>query len=1092
VKKIVVVFAVIIVMTAGLVSPALAKKKTEETEDVWSAGTFAGLKFRLLGPALTSGRVSDIAVHPDNRAHYFVSVASGGVWKTTNDGTTWTPVFDDQGSYSLGCVTIDPNDPLTVWVGTGENNSQRSVSYGDGVYKSVDGGTTWSNVGLESSEHIGKIVVDPRDSNVVYVAAQGPLWAPGGDRGLYKTEDGGKTWNAVLEISENTGVSDVVMDPRNPDVLYAAAYQRRRRVWTLIDGGPESAIHKSTDAGTSWTKLETGLPTVDIGRIGLAIAPTRPDTVYAIIEAEGEEGGFFRSTDAGANWEKRSDYVSGSPQYYQEIIPDPVDPDRVYSNDTWMHVTEDGGKTFVKVGEKTKHVDNHALWIDPENTDYLLAGCDGGVYETFDRGATWRFKANLPITQFYKIGIDNDLPFYNVYGGTQDNFTLGGPSRSTSANGIVNSDWFVTLGGDGFDPVVDPEDPNIVYSQYQYGGLSRFDRRSGEGIDIQPQPAPGDDALRWNWDSALILSPHSPTRLYFAAQRIFRSDDRGDTWTPISGDLTRALDRNKLETMGKIQRADAVAKHRSTSPYGNIVSLSESPLLEGLIYAGTDDGLIQVTEDGGKSWRKIDRFAGVPEMSYVSDIETSRHDTDTVYAAFDNHKVGDFKPYVLKSTDRGRSWTGLTGDLPERGTVYSIAEDHVRNDLLFAGTEFGVFFTPDAGKRWVQLTGGLPVIAVRDLEIQRRENDLVVGTFGRGIYVLDDYAPLRDVTLEVLEGEGALFSIKDAWRFIPSVPLGVRGQSFQGDSYYTAPNPPAGAWITYYLGKALEPMAKSRRSEEKGETPPYPTMDRLRAETREDDPVIFFEIRDSRGEVVRRLSGETGAGFHRVTWDLRYPPSDPTSLEPPSDNPFADPPAGPLALPGVYTVSMFARVDGELSPMGEPREVSVVPLEIATLAAEDREALLDFQRKTARLHRAVLGAVRTASETRTRLDHLKTAVIDTPDADVSLREEVLALTRRLLDLQDALTGDPVLSKYSEPQPPSIAARVDRIVSSQWTSTSPPTQTNRDAYAYAGEAFEKVLADLRQLIETDLASLETRLESAGAPWTPGRVPVWEPE
>lgn len=616
---------------------AVAKKKATEAdrpdeEGPFKSATFKALAFRSIGPALTSGRVSDIAVHPRDRRQWYVAAASGGVWKTDNAGTTWQPIFDDQGSYSIGCVTIDPGNPQTIWVGTGENNSQRSVSYGDGVYKSIDGGNTWSKMGLDDSEHIGKILVDPRDSRIVWVAAQGPLWSAGGDRGLYKTLDGGASWEKVLEISEDTGVSDIAFDPRNPDVIYASAYQRRRRVWTLIDGGPESALYKSLDGGATWNKLEKGLPKVDMGRIGIAVSPVDPDTVYAIVEAEGDEGGFYRSTDAGSTWNKQSDYISSSPQYYQEIVADPGNVDRVYSLDTWLMVTQNGGKSFDRVPNTARHVDDHALWIDPQNTDYLLVGCDGGVYESFDRGEHWLYKANLPITQFYKVTPDNSTPFYYVYGGTQDNFTLGGPSRSTSENGILNQDWFVTLGGDGFEPQIDPEDPNIVYSQSQYGGLARHDRRSGETLDIQPQVGPEEDPLRWNWDSALIVSPHSAKRLYFAAQRVFRSDDRGDSWKPISGDLTRKLDRNRLEVMGRVQKVDAVAKNNSTSFYGNVVALSESPLVQDLIYAGTDDGLIQVLEPGSDGWRKIVRFPGVPRTSYVSDVETSLHDADTVFA----------------------------------------------------------------------------------------------------------------------------------------------------------------------------------------------------------------------------------------------------------------------------------------------------------------------------------------------------------------------------------------------------------------------------------------------------------------------------
>ncbi len=1062
-----------------------------------SAKTFSGLKFRSIGPALTSGRISDIAVNPRNHHQYFVAAASGGVWKTVNGGTTWKPVFDKQGSYSIGSLAIDPNNPLVVWVGTGENNSQRSVSYGDGVYKSVDGGKSWKNMGLKNSEHIGKIVIDPRNSKVVYVAAQGPLWRAGGDRGLYKTTDGGKTWKRILYISENTGVTDLVYDPRNPDVLYAAAYQRRRRVWTLIDGGPESAIYKSTDAGATWKKLTRGLPKVDLGRIGLAISPANPDVLYAIVEAALDSSGFFRSTDQGETWQKRSKYISTSPQYYQEIVCDPEDVDRVYSLDTWLQVSEDGGKTFRRVGERYKHVDNHAMWIDPDDTRHLLVGSDGGLYESFDRGATWDFKANLPVTQFYRVIVDNERPFYNVYGGTQDNFSLGGPSRTTNVHGITNRDWFVTRGGDGFQTQVDPKDPNILYAQSQYGGLVRYDKRSGEKVFIQPQPGKGEEPLRWNWNSPLIISPHSHTRLYFAANRIFRSDDRGDSWKAISPDLTRRLDRNQLKVMGRIWSIDAVSKNRSTSYYGTIVSLSESPKQEGLIYAGTDDGLIQVTEDGGGHWRKLERFPGVPDRTYVSDLEASRHDANTVYVAFDNHKNGDFKPYLLKSTDRGKNWRSITGNLPQRGSVYTIAEDHVDPNLLFVGTEFGVYFTLDGGQNWIQLKGGIPTIAVRDLAIQRRENDLVAGTFGRGIYILDDYTPLRQVSASALEQEAILFPVKKTWMYIEASPLGRRGKGFQGDSYFSAPNPPFGAVFTYYLKETLktrrqERLEREKRIEKRGGTIPIPSWDELRAEEREEKPAIVLTIRDEEGNIVRKLTAPARSGIHRVAWDLRYPPATPVTLKRPPRRGFGQRPVGPMVVPGTYTVSLSKRVNGQETPLASPQTFTTAPLGTASLPAKDRKALVAFERKTARLQRAVLGAVRSANEAQQRIEAVKRALDLTPGVDSSLVARAVALENHLKDVKVRLSGDPVIRKYNEPVPPSIVDRVQGIVFGHWASTSAPTQTERDAYRVAAEEFTPLLKELQNVIEVDLKKLEEDAEKAGAPWTPGRVPRWQPE
>ncbi|HSG48152.1 MAG TPA: hypothetical protein VLA43_10090, partial [Longimicrobiales bacterium] len=608
-----------------------------------------------------------------------------------------------------------------------------------------------------------------------------------------RTTDGGATWEAILEIDEHTGVSDLLMDPRDPDVLYASSYQRRRHVWTLINGGPGSGIWKSTDGGDSWREINSGLPGGDRGRIGLAQAPSRPDWLYAIVELPGGEGGTYRSTNGGENWERRSDYVAGSPQYYNEIYVDLHDPDLVYSLDTYMMVSEDGGRSFVPLGEDDKHVDNHALWIDPLDREHLLVGSDGGLYETWDRGRTYRFFPNLPLAQYYKVAVGQDGPFYHVYGGTQDNATHGAPNRTTNTHGIRPGDWYTTVFGDGFGPAVDPSNPNIVYSQWQHGGLVRYDRASGEAVDIKPRESAQGPPLKWNWDSPLLISPHDPARLYFGAQILFRSDDRGDSWQPVSGDLTRQVDRNALEVMGRVWSVDAVAKNASTSIYGNLTAVTESPLVEGLLYTGSDDGMVNVSEDGGTTWRAVGSFPDVPEMTYVNDLEASLHDPNTVYAAFNNHKMGDFRPYLLVSRDRGRNWRSMSGDLPERGSVYAVVQDHVDPDLFFAGTEFGIYVTRDAGATWHKLGAGIPTVAVRDLVVQRGENDLVAASFGRGFWIVEDYAPLRELVPEVLAADAHVFPVRRALAFEEVTPLGVPGKAFQGADFHTDPNPPFGA-----------------------------------------------------------------------------------------------------------------------------------------------------------------------------------------------------------------------------------------------------------------------------------------------------------
>jgi photosystem II stability/assembly factor-like uncharacterized protein len=1072
------------------------KKEEEKKPEPMSVETLSGLKLRSLGPAVTSGRIVGFAVNPKDRDEYFVAAAAGGVWKTTNGGITWTPVFDNEGSSSIGCVVMDPKQPTMVWVGAGENNNQRSVGYGDGVYRSEDGGKSWKNVGLKKSEHIGRIAIDPRSSNVVYVAAQGPLWGPGGDRGLYKTTDGGKTWKKVLSISDNTGVCDVVLDPRHPDVILAAAHQRRRHVWTLIHGGPESALYKSTDGGVTWRKLKTGLPTEELGRIGLTLAPSTPDMVYAIIESIDKKGGIFRTTDFGETWERRNEWDQQA-QYYSHLVVDPKNSDRVYIMTVFMQVSDDGAKTMHNLGEKFKHVDNHEIWIDPKNTSFLRVGCDGGIYESHDRGANWRFIANLPVTQFYDVAVDNDAPFYNVYGGTQDNFTLGGPARSRNINGIMNSDWFVTQGGDGFVSRVDPEDPNIVYSEAQYAGIIRFDRRTGEAVGIQPQPGKGEPPLRWNWDSPLIISPHSHTRLYFAANKLFKSDDRGDTWKAISGDLTRQLDRDQLPIMGKIWGPDAVAKSVSTSFYGNIVALSESPKQEGLIYVGTDDGLIQVTENGGANWTRYDKFPGVPERTYVSRLLASGHDAGTVYATFDSHKNADFAPYVLKSTDKGKTWKPIQADLPANGPALAIAEDHVNPGLLFVGTEFGLYCTVDGGGKWYRLKGGMPTVAVRDLAIQKTMNDLVVATFGRGFYVLDDYVPLRQINAKALEQPFALFPVRSAPLYIPGRPLGLMGKSFQGSAFFTADNPPYGAVFTYYLKEEIKTQKEKRREAEKeaakkNERAPYPKREKLRAEAEEEAPTILLNVADGSGKVIRTLTGPVKQGIHRVAWDLRVPAPVLPRVKPPEqeDDLFSQEPIGPLVPPGKYQVSIAKRVEGVTVPLGTAQEFTVELVKPATREDRDLKELVEFQNRVTKLERAVSGALEAANNLTTRLEQIRRALDHTPAVAAKWKDMVRALENRNREILRALRGDTTLRARNENTPVSIVERVQTIVGDEIFALAKPTQTDRDSYTIASQEFTETLGKLRTLMQVDLKALEKELDEAGAPWTPGRLPEWK--
>jgi len=1073
----------------------LAVLPVQAAEDDDAGNPLATLPLRPIGPAITSGRISDFAFYPGGDHEFLAGISSGNLFRTTNGCITWEAIFENEGSYAIGVVELDPNDTNTIWVGTGENNAQRSVAAGDGVYKSTDGGKSWTNTGLQDSGHISQIWINPDDSDEVLVASQGPLWSDGGDRGLYRTLDGGDSWERILEVDEHTGINEFVVDPRNPDVIVASSYQRRRHVWVLINGGPGSGIHKSTDRGKTWTEITAGLPSDHMGRIGLAGAPSDPDMIYAIIEANDEEKGVYRSTDFGSNWEKRSSYMTTSPQYYNEIVVDPKNSERLYALNTFTMKSEDGGTTFAPLSNKWRHVDDHALWIDPHNTRHLYIGGDGGIYETWDRGTTWRHVRNLSITQFYRVQPDYVEPFYNVCGGTQDNNSLCAPSRTTTVHGITNSDWNLVLGGDGYEPQFDPTDPNILYAQYQYGGLARYDRRTQERVYIAPHPDSGENDYKWNWNTPLLVSPHDPKRLYYAAEYLFRSDDRGDSWRKVSPDLTRQLDRNKLEVMGRVWGIDTIAKNDSTSIYGSAIMISESELQEGLIYVGTDDGVLNVTEDGGETWRRTTKFPGVPDMTYIDDVQASQHDVDVVYAVMENHKRGDQKPYVLKSENRGRTWKSISGDLPERGFAHSIAEDHVDPNLLFLGTEYGVFVTQDGGTSWSQMKNNFPTISVRDIEIQARENDLVVGTFGRGIYILDDYTPLRTAAGDL--DDLHLFAPRDPWLYIEGDLWGGQEKGSIGHEFFTAPNPEFGAVLTYYLEDGLKSRKEVRRekeieTEKEGGDTPYPSWDDLRVEDREQDPALFIMVRDAEGRLIRQVAANSDKGLHRTAWDLRLPPPDPVSIAPAEDRPYwMSDPAGPLVIPGTYTARLAVQRDGVLTETGAAQSFTVKALDGSPEIAADRKALQDFQVKVAELQRAVQGSGNALSELQNRLAHVRAALVVTPRASDAERDELRQLEERLADISVAIHGDSTIGGRNEPVPMPIASRVSSLYTTLVYSQSPAGGNFRDSYAVAAQEFTVALRALRALA-ADVSTLEDALELKGAPWTPGRIPDWSAE
>ena len=1038
--------------------------KDKKTENIYD-----GLKFRHLGPALMSGRISDIAIHPNNENIWYVASGSGGAWKTENSGTTWKPIFDNEKSYSIGCITLDPQNSDIVWIGSGENVGGRHVAYGDGIYKSVNGGKNWQNMGLKKSEHISKIIVHPTNQNTIWVASQGPLWSKGGERGIFKSTDGGKSWIQKLGDDEWIGATDLIIDPRDPKILYAATWQRHRTVAGYMGGGPGSNIYKSMDGGDTWKKIDKGLPKSNMGKIGLAISPQNPDVLYAAIELNRRSGGVFKSSNRGESWSKMSDAVSGGtgPHYYQELYASPHNFDEIYLADNYMQVSFDGGKTFSRMNESEKHVDNHAVAFKKDDPNYILVGCDGGLYESFDKTKNWKFIDNLPLTQFYKIAVDNAYPFYYVYGGTQDNNTQGAPSRTDNIHGIRNSDWFILLGGDGHQPATDPNDPNIVYVQWQRGNLNRHDRITGENINIKPQPKIGEKIDRFNWDSPILVSSHNSKTLYFASQRLWKSEDRGDSWTAISKDLTNNIERIQTPFFGSKQKWDNAWDLYAMSNYSTITSISESPKNSELIYIGTDDGIIQVTEDGGKNWRKTDfsKIIDLPNTSFVNDIKADLYDENIVYAVFDNHKYGDFKPYVFKSINKGKTWKKISSNLPDNTILWRIVQDHVDNQLMFLGSEFGVYFTNNQGQTWNKLKNGMPNISVRDLAIQKRENDLVVGTFGRGIYVLDDYSSLREFKKENVSEEIVLFTPKNAFWYTEKRILGSRRKAAQGDNFYLADNPPYGVNFTYYQANKYKSKKEIRLNQEKEleknkKEVSTPTWNLLESEKNELTPSVWAFIYSQDGNIVKKVKAVNKSGFNRISWDLTSESKNIIT----KDN-FENSSRGNLIAPDEYSAQMFKQIEGKYIAVSNKVKFNVVPLKHGALKGSP--------------YNVVVSHWNEVSELRSKIYHLSKQIKDLKNkslialkayqraelVDEKINMKILSLREKILELELNVNGSSIKSKVGEQN--DYPRMRDYIWAASSYSTYGPTKQHKESLQNAHtlyNKFNKEYESLNQQIE----------------------------
>jgi photosystem II stability/assembly factor-like uncharacterized protein len=916
---------------------------------------FEGIPPRAVGPAVMSGRTVDFAVYEDDPSIFYAASASGGLLKTVNGGTTWENVFDSQSTVSIGDVAINPTDPNIVWVGTGEANNRQSSSWGDGIYKSADGGKTWKHMGLRETQHIGRIVVDPQDTDIVYVAALGRLWGANKERGVFKTTDGGVTWQHVLAVNENTGAVDLIMDPANPKTLFAATYQRRRTGWGFNGGGPGSGLHKSVDGGRTWRKLAGGLPTGDVGRIGLDIYRRNSNIVYAIVEHR--EGGVFRSEDKGETWTKVNS-LNPRPMYFSQIRIDPNEPQRIYVNGVNLHISDDGGKTFRDDGALAVHLDHHAFWINPRNSRHLIDGNDGGTWVSHDRAQSWEHLNNYPIGQFYNVTVDMQQP-YHIYGGMQDNASWGGPSSVRDRQGIANDHWYQMLACDGMFTVVDPTDPDTIYTNCQNGRITRYDRKTGERKLIMPQAEAGQPALRWNWTAPIIVSPHDGKTLYTGAQVVFKSTDRGHRWTTISKDLTNGLNRDELLIMGVSGSKITVARNDGMSSFGNITALAESPRRAGLLYAGTDDGNVHVTRDAGATWDNVTNgFAGVPKLIYVSRLTPSAFADGTVYASFDGHRSDDFKPFLYVSTDFGATWRSIANNLPV-GSIYVVKEDPKNQDVLYVGTELGLFVSIDRGARWSRWKG-VPTVAVYDLVVHPRDNDLILGTHGRSFLVMDDITPLQQLNTKTLAAASHVFEIGPAVQYIPN-----ENGWFIGGRSFRAPNRQLGAFINYYL------------------------KDEVKTD-------VAVAISDASGKVIRQLTGPKTSGLHRVAWDLRTEPAGAPSTGLAGALVLTN--LGPFVLPGEYKVQVT--IDGR----AETRTAKVLPDPLVEISDTDRDTLYRTLTTLTDMQKTVGSAADAVVKLDERMQQVGELLKTHSSAPATVTSAVASLTKQVGTLRTSIAG----------------------------------------------------------------------------------------